>query len=204
MGRNPTATAGLASALFSRVQLRLLSLFFRQPDRAFNGSELIRLAGSGTGAVQRELEKLTSAGILSVTLSGNRKFYRANRQSPVFNELHGLILKTVGLVEPLRQALEAFRSNIEVAFVYGSVARGQDTAESDIDLMIIGNELAYGETYAALQNAEKALLRPVNPSLMTPAEWKRRFADKNGFVRKVFQQPKLFVFGAENELTATG
>ncbi len=204
MGRNRVAASGLASALFSRVQLRLLSLFFRQPDRAFNGSELIRLAGSGTGAVQRELEKLTSAGIVSVALSGNRKSYRANRQSPVFDELHGLILKTAGLVDPLRQALEAFRSNIEVAFVYGSVARGQDTGDSDIDLMIIGNELAYGETYAALQKAEKALLRPVNPSLMTPAEWKRRFADQNGFVRKVFQQPKLFVFGAENELTATG
>jgi hypothetical protein len=138
MGTERTRKAGLAGALFARVQLRLLALLFGMPDRTFHVSELIRLAESGSGAVQRELKKLAGAGIVSVAISGNRRFYQANRHSPVFEELHGLIVKTVGLVEPLRNSLKAFAAGIEVAFIYGSVAKGEDTAKSDIDLMIIG------------------------------------------------------------------
>ena len=195
---------GLAGALFSRVQLRVLSLLLGQPDRAFHASEIIRLAGSGSGAVQRELEQLGAVGILTVTLSGNRKLYQANRQSPIFEELHGLIMKTVGLVEPLRKALKPFAEAIEVAFVYGSVATGRDTAKSDIDLMIVGNELSYSPVYAALQKAEKTLLRSVNPNLITPGEWKRKHAEKGSFVRKISEQPKLFVLGSQHELEGIG
>jgi predicted nucleotidyltransferase len=204
MGRKPKRNTGLAGTLFSRVQLRVLALLFGQPDRAFHASEIIRLAGSGSGAVQRELEKLANSGILLVTESANRKLYQTNRQSPIFDELHGLIAKTVGLVEPLRDALKPFAESIDVAFVYGSVARGRDTAKSDIDLMIVGRELAYSPVYAALQKAEKVLRRPVNPNLMTPAEWKRKRADKGSFVSKIVQQPKLFVIGSEDELAAAG
>ena len=196
--------SGLASALFSHVQLRVLAHFFGQPDRTFHASELIRLARSGSGAVQRELKKLASAGILTVTITGNRKLYGANRQSPIFEELHRLIVKTVGLVEPIRQALEPFGSVIDVAFVYGSVANGRDTARSDIDLMIIGKELSYSEVYAALQKAEKGLRRSVNPNLMTRGEWARKRDDKSFFVEKIIQQPKLFILGTENELTGIG
>ena len=198
------ARKGLGSALFSQVQLRVLGLLFGQPDRAFHTSELVRLVGSGTGAVQRELAKLAGAGIATVTMSANRKLYRANRQSPIFHELHGLILKTAGLLEPIRQVLERYRAKIEIAFVYGSVASGDDTAKSDIDLMVIGKNLAYGELYAALQQAEQTLLRPVNPTLMTRQEWKQKLADQRSFVRKVVQQPKLFVFGTDDELKRIG
>lgn len=199
-----SARKGLGSALFSQVQLRVLGLLFGQPDRAFHTSELVRLVGSGTGAVQRELAKLAGAGIATVTMSANRKLYRANRQSPIFHELHGLILKTAGLLEPIRQVLERYRAKIEIAFVYGSVASGDDTAKSDIDLMVIGKNLAYGELYAALQQAEQTLLRPVNPTLMTRQEWKQKLADQRSFVRKVVQQPKLFVFGTDDELKRIG
>jgi predicted nucleotidyltransferase len=199
-----STTPGLASALFSRVRLRVLSLLMGKPDQGFHASEIIRLAGSGSGAVQRELVKLAGAGILSLSVSTNRKVYQANRQSPIFEELHGLIMKTVGLVEPLRKALQPYRSKIEVAFVYGSVAKGTDTARSDIDLMIIGTDLAYGELYAALQKVERTLLRTVNPSLMTSNEWQQKLAKKAPFVNNVVRQPKLFVWGTEDELKGIG
>jgi predicted nucleotidyltransferase len=204
MGRKASKAISLASALFSQVQLRVLSLLIGQPDRHFHASELIRLAGSGSGAVQRELEKLAKAGILNVTVSGNRKLYQANRQSPIFGELHSLIVKTVGLVEPIRRALKQKLPEIDVAFIYGSIAKGEDTANSDIDLMIIGQQPTYSEVYTALQKAEKTLLRPVNPTLMTPVEWKQKVADETSFVRNVLDQPKLFVFGTENELKGIG
>ncbi len=165
---------GLANALFSNVQLRVLSLLFARPEREFQLTELITLARSGRGAVQRELEKLSKAGIVEVSSRANRKTYRANRQSPIFGELHGLIIKTVGLLEPIRNALRKFRSKVAVAFVYGSVAKGTDTAKSDIDLMIIGKDLNYPSIYAALQKVETILHRPVNPNLITVDEWKRR------------------------------
>lgn len=193
-------SASLASALFSRVQLRLLRLFMGQPDRAYQISDVIGLAHSGRGAVQRELENLSAAGILAVSISGKRKTYRANRQSPIFNELYRLIMKTVGMVEPIRAALEPFRKNIDLAFVYGSVARGKDTASSDIDLMVFGRDVGYGEIFGALQKAEKVLGRPVNPTVTSAREWRLKLAEEKSFVRKVSQQPKLFVFGTENEL----
>jgi predicted nucleotidyltransferase len=204
MGRKKPATNGLAGALFSKVQLRVLGLLLGQPDRAFSISEIIRLAESGSGAVQRELEKLTAAGIVTMSFSGNRKLYQTNRQSPIFAELHGLVRKTVGLLEPLGKALKPYRSNIDFAFVYGSIARGTDTAKSDIDLMIIGKDIAYSEIFAALQNTEKTLQRPINPNMMTPDEWGQRRSNKNAFVTKILEQPKLFVLGTDNELHGIG
>jgi predicted nucleotidyltransferase len=186
------------------VQLRVLALLIGQPDRQFHASEIIRLAGSGSGAVQRELEKLASAGILSVATVGNRKVYRANRGSPIFGELRGIITKTAGLVEPLRQALKPFEKAIVSAFVYGSVAKKTDTAKSDIDLMIVGAGLSYSEIFAVLQKAEKTLQRPVNPNLLDAGEWKRKYREKGSFVRKIAAQPKLFVFGSEDGLSRIG
>jgi predicted nucleotidyltransferase len=204
MGRAKTRTGGIASALFSQVQLRVLAILLGHADRQFHASEIIRLAQSGTGAVQRELEKLTDAGILTVTSSGNRKVYQANRQSPIFDELHDIILKTVGLVEPIRNALRSFKSKIRFAFVYGSVAKGRDTAKSDIDLLVVGDELAYSDIFGALQKAEQTLRRPISPNLMTLGEWDRKRSDGTAFVRKILEQPKLFVFGNEDELSGTG
>ena len=197
-------SASLASALFSLVQLRVLALFLSEPSRIYQLTQVIGLVGSGRGAVQREVEKLTRAGILNQTVSGSRKVYQANRQSPIFQELHGLILKTVGLHEPLRKALKSLASKIAIAFVYGSIARGEDSARSDVDLMVIGEDIAYTDIYKALQKAEEMLARPVNPNVMTPGEWMQKLAAKNAFVSKVAQQPKLFIIGTDDELKGIG
>jgi predicted nucleotidyltransferase len=199
MGRTPSSRTSLAEALFSRVQLRVLTLLFGQPDRSFHASEIIRLAASGSGAVQRELKRLSESGLIDVTASANRKLYRANRASPLFEELHGLIVKTSGLVEPLRAALQPLAKHIEAAFVYGSIAKGSDKAGSDIDLMIIADDLAYGDIYKALQKAEDQLHRPVNPNLMTMREWRRKSADETAFAGKIARQPRLFIIGEADE-----
>jgi predicted nucleotidyltransferase len=204
MGRKKHAAHGLAGALFSKVQLNVLGLILGQPDRPFAISEIIRLAESGSGAVQRELEKLTAAGIVTTQVIGARKFYQANRQSPIFTELHGLVLKTVGLVEPLQKALKPYQPKIDVAFVYGSVAKGTDTAKSDIDLMIIGDEISYSEVFLALHNAEKSLQRPIHPNLMTVDDWRKRRASKSAFVTRIAEQPKMFVLGTDHELQGIG
>src|SRR6202140_2747866 len=145
---------GLSSALFSNVQGRVLALIFGHPERSFYASEIVRSVSSGTGAVERELSRLRRSGLVSVERIGNQKHYRANHQSPIFEELQSLVLKTVALTEPLRKSLEPFSDKIKTAFVYGSVAKGADTAQSDIDLMVIGDELGYAELYTTLQNAE--------------------------------------------------
>ena len=125
MGRTPAKPrAGLADALFSPVQQRVLGLLFGQPDRRFQSAELIRLAKGGVGAVHRQLARLAETGLVTVTRTGNQKHYQARRDSPVFEELHRLIVKTVGVAEPLRQALAAKAGAIRAAFVYGSVAKG--------------------------------------------------------------------------------
>jgi predicted nucleotidyltransferase len=204
MGIKQRPLNGLAGALFSKVQLSVLGLLIGQPDRSFRISEIIRLVGSGSGAVQRELEALTAAGIFTVSSTGSQKLYGANRQSPIFEELYGLVLKTVGLLEPLKKALKPYQSKIEFAFVYGSIAKGTDIAKSDIDLMIIGEQITYGDIFLALQNAEKTLQRPINPNLMTPDEWRQRRSNKSAFVTKILEQPKMFVLGTDNELQGIG
>ncbi len=203
MGMLQKPRASLAEALFSRVQLRVLSILFGQPDREFIASEIIRLAASGSGAVQRELKKLAEAKLVNVASSANRKLYRANRKSPLFDDLHGLILKTSGLVEPLRLALEPHAERIDGAFVYGSVASGSDTADSDIDIMIVADDLTYEQLFKALRSAEERLMRPINPNLMTLREWQSKAADAGSFAAKISRQPRLFVIGDSDALART-
>jgi predicted nucleotidyltransferase len=195
-----SAAQGLADSLFSSVQQRVLAPLFGQPDRSFHTSEIIRLAKSGTGAVQRELARLTQSGIVTATSVGNQRHYRANLNSPIFEELRGLILKTVGLTIPLRAALARHSKKIKVAFVYGSVAKGRDTAKSDIDVMIIADRLSYRDIYSVLQTAEKKLGRPINPNLFTVSDWKRKISERNPFVIKISAQPKIFIFGSEHDI----
>jgi predicted nucleotidyltransferase len=190
----------LSNALFSKVQQRVLALIFGQPDRSFYTSEIMRNVQSGTGAVERELSRLQRSGLVSVERIGNQKHYRANHQSPIFTELRGLVVKTVALTEPLRKSLEPCADKIKVAFVYGSVAKGTDTARSDIDLMVIGDALNYSELYAALQDVEDALARKVSPTFLSLKDWRRKASDKGSFISKVNALPKIFVFGSEQDL----
>jgi predicted nucleotidyltransferase len=200
IGVDMTETSNLSNALFSKVQQRVLALIFGNPERSFYTSEIVRNVHSGTGAVDRELARLEQSGLVSVQRIGNQKHYRANREAPIFEELRGIILKTVGLAEPLRESLVRYAGKIKAAFVYGSVAKGADTARSDIDLMVIGDDLAYSELYAALQKAEKLLHRSVNPTFLSFDDWQRKLVTKDSVIAKINVQPKLFVVGSENDL----
>lgn len=191
---------GLAGTLFTPVQRRVLGLLFGQPARRFQSAEIIRLAASGTGAVHRLLQKLAAAGLVSVTREGNQKYYQANRDSPIFSELHGLVVKTIGVVEPLRAALGPLAERIAAAFVFGSVAKGNDRATSDLDLLVMADGLDYSDLYTALQAAEQEVARPINPTLMSRAEWRRKRAQPDSFAARVAAQPKLFVIGGEDDL----
>jgi predicted nucleotidyltransferase len=192
--------ADLSGALFSNVQRRVLALIFGQPDRSFYTSEIVRNVRSGTGAVDRELSRLAHSGLVTVERIGNQKHYRANRESPIFEELHRIVLKTVGLTEPLRQSLAPSAGKIKAAFVYGSVAKGADTARSDIDLIVIGDDLTYTDLYEGLQKAENTLCRRVNPTVLSPEDWKRKARHKDSIISKLIEQPKIFIFGSETDL----
>jgi predicted nucleotidyltransferase len=192
----------LSDALFSNVQQRVLALIFGHPERSFYTSEIVRNVHSGTGAVERELARLEQSGLVSVERIGNQKHYKANGESPIFDELRGIVLKTVGLVEPLRQALAQYANRIKVAFIYGSVAKRADTARSDIDVMVIGDDLTYTDLYGGLERAEQVLRRPVNPTFLSIDEWRRKISTKDSVIAKINAQPKIFVIGSEADLKA--
>lgn len=203
MGTNPTippTPASLADALFPKVRQRVLAVLFGTPDRSFYANEVIALAQSGTGAVQRELTGLSEAGLLTVSKQGNQKHYQANADAPIFAELRGLVLKTMGLADVLRVALIPLAAQIDLAFVYGSVARQQDTAHSDIDVMIVSPSLGYADVFGALESANTTLGRKVNPTLYTPADLAKRIEQDNAFVTRVLQQPKIWLTGSEAQL----
>jgi predicted nucleotidyltransferase len=190
----------IPNALFSKVQQRLLTLIFGHPERSFYTSEIVRNIHSGTGAVERELSRLLRSGLVSVERIGNQKHYRANHGSPIFQELHSLVLKTMALTEPLKKSLEPYSDKIKTAFVFGSVAKDSDTAQSDIDLMVIGDELSYADLYTALQNAEHVLRRKVSPIFLSPEEWRRKASEKGSFISKISALPKFFIFGSEKDI----
>lgn len=193
--------SGLAETLFTPVQRRVLGLLYGQSERRFQSAELIRLAGSGTGAVHRFLSRLESSGLVVVTRVGNQKYYQANHDSPVFAELRGLVVKTVGIAEPLREALTPLSARIHAAFVYGSVANGSDHAGSDVDVMILSDVLTYTDAYEALQQAELTLDRTVNPTVMTTREWRAKRAKAESFVARVMKEPRIQLVGDDDELT---
>jgi predicted nucleotidyltransferase len=190
----------LSNALFSKVQQRVLALIFGQPERSFYTSEIVRNVDSGTGAVTRELSRLQGSGLVSVERIGNQKHYRANHESPVFEELHSLVMKTVGLAGPIKKSLQPYASKIKAAFIYGSVANGTDTAQSDIDLMVVGDDLSYSDLYSALRNVESTLHRKVNPIFLSAKDWQRKTSVKSSVLGKIKAVPKIFVFGSEQDL----
>lgn len=200
MGMNGINQSGIGEALFTKTQRQVLGLLFGNPDKTYYINEIVRIADVGIGTVQRELEKLTSAGLLTVKKIGNQKHYQANPASPIFRELHGIVTKTFGLADELRRALEPFSSRIAVAFVYGSIARGTDTATSDVDLMIISGDLSYPEIISAFAEAEERLGRSASPTLYSPSEVRRKLTEENSFLQRVFEQEKIFLIGFDGDI----
>ncbi len=193
-------TANLTDALFSKVQRCVLGLLYGNPDRSFYANELFRLAGSGTGAVVRELAKLADSGLVTVNKIGNQKHYQANRDAPIFEELRGIVLKTFGMADVLRQGLLPLSNHISTAFIYGSVAKGTDTAKSDIDVMVIGEDIDYPEVYSALMPVEEQLGRKINPSIYSNEDVLQKLKKGNAFLTRIMAQPKIFLIGSERDL----
>ena len=198
-----TIGSRLSDALFTKTQQRVLGLLFGNPDRSFYANEIVRSTSSGIGAVQRELEKLAAAGIIEVRRVGNQKHYQANRQSPIFKELRGIAVKTFGIADTLRRFLEPFVERIQAAMIYGSVAKGSDTAASDIDLMIVSSDLTYADVFSALSKAENELGRAIKPTVYKPAELQRKLKESNAFLRRVLEQPVIFLTGSHDDFQGT-
>ena len=197
-GRADSATS-LADALFTTTQQRVLALLFGQPSRSFFASELIELTGSGSGAVQRELKRLTSSGLVTVKRIGKQKHYQANPDCPVFEELCVLVRKTVAMVEPIRQALAPLAKKIKRALIYGSVVKGTDTASSDIDLLVVADHLTLETLYSALAPVEASLDRKISPTLYTQKEYDDRRAAGNPFLTRVLEGEHLVLIGSEDD-----
>ena len=193
-----------ADALFTKTQQRVLAVLFGQPQRSFYANELSGLAQSGSGAVQRELARLEASGLVTVYRIGNQKHYQANRAAPIFEELRGIVLKTFGAVDVLRAALTSLWPLVEVAFIYGSLARGTEHAGSDIDLMVIGLLPSNAELLEALLPAQAQLGRAVNPTLYTADEFAQRVRDGKSFILRVLEQPKMMVKGTEHDIVQLG
>ena len=196
------ASANLSDALFTATQQRVLGCLFGPPGRSFSISELIQTTGAGSGAVQRELARLSGSGLLSVEQLGKQKLYRANPASPIHDEIVAIVRKTFGLAMPLREALAPLADRLHAAFVFGSVAKGSDTASSDIDLMLVSDALTYADAMAALHPLMGRLGREINPTLYTRAELRKRIAEGNSFVTRVLAQPRLWLIGSDDALAA--
>jgi predicted nucleotidyltransferase len=191
----PAKRLSISNALFSRTQQRVLGFLFGQPERSFFASELIQLSGSGSGAVQRELARLSASGLITSKEVGRQRHYQANREAPIFEELRLIVMKTGGIAEILRGALAPISKQVQRAFVYGSVAKGTATAASDIDILVVAEGLPLEQLFSALASAESRLGRKISPLLLLPHEFKARNESGNPFLRTVLTGPTIPLIG---------
>ncbi len=189
-----------SDVLFTKTQQRVLAILFGQPARTFYANEIIGLAAIGSGAVQRELSRLESAGLLTSRRVGNQKHYQANQDAPIFPELCSIVRKTFGVTDVIRAALTAFVPQLQLAFVYGSIAKGTEHAGSDIDLLLIGELPSQAQLLDALSAAQAQLGRTINPTAYTANEFAQRQRDGRTFLKRILDQPKLFIHGSEHDL----
>lgn len=194
----------ITAALFSDSQARLFGWLFGQPERSYHLSELRRLSGLGSASLQRELNRLVDAELVHSERVGNLRRFQANPQSPVYAELVALTRKTLGAVPLLREALQPIAARLETAFIYGSVAKQTDTAQSDIDLMLVGEDLSLNEILTLLLPLEAQLGRKINPNCYTPSEYARRLAEPDSFVNRVLAQPILPLIGKDLDSASAG
>src|SRR3989338_906120 len=176
----PASVDALSSALFGKTRRIILALLYSHPDESFYLRQIARFVEAGQGGVQRELQRLTDAQIITRTIRGRTSFYQANRECPIFPELQSLVLKTAGVVEALRAALAPLADRIHVAFVYGSIARAEPKAGSDIDLFVVG-PIGFGDVIDALADVQSRLARDINPTVYDLADFQSRLAKRDHF-----------------------
>lgn len=201
MGTDQSRSAG--NIIFGQTRGKILGLLYTKSDGSFYLRQIARHASTGVGAVQRELESLVQAGLVSRAAIGNQVFFKANNASPLFHEMRGLVAKTVGITGVLRDALASLAKKIRIALVYGSVARQEETSESDVDLLVIGT-VGLEELIKVLRAAGSILGRELNPTSYSPREFKDKISQGNHFLSSVLKEKKLFVIGSEDELRNFG
>ncbi len=194
------ATERISAALFGAAKQAVLRLLFEHADERFYQRQIVRELGVGSGAVQRELRRLADCGILVRSVEGRQTYYQANRDSPVFDDLRGLIRKTFGIAGVLQTSLATLGRRIRLAFVYGSIASHAEGAGSDVDVMVVGDHIGLAETVSALRTAQHELRREVNPTVYRTDEFRRKLVAGQHFVSSVVAGPKIFLIGDEREL----
>jgi predicted nucleotidyltransferase len=198
LGTTPAALDP-ATVLFGSTRRRVLAWLLGHADEAYYLRELARQVGGAVGAVQRELELLTASGLVRREVRGKQVYFQANQKAAIFPELQGLFAKTVGLVDILRESLMPLADRLRAAFVFGSAARGELHASSDVDLLVVG-DVSFGDVITAIQGAEKRLGRDVNPTVFSEDEFRTKVLAKHHFVTSVLAQPKMFVLGDDDDL----
>jgi len=198
-----TTITDVGAILFGKTRRRVLGLLFGHPDEAFYTREILRRTRGAPGAIQRELELLVGGHLLLRTVRGRQVYFQANRASPIFPELQGLVIKTFGIVELLRDALAPLAGKIEIAFVFGSAARGELGRTSDVDLLVVGSA-SFADVVEVTRTAQQRIGRDVNPTVYTEAEIRRKLAAGHHFLQAVLREPRLDVIGGSSELDRLG
>lgn len=202
--RTSSHLTSLGEALFPGTRKKILRLLFGQPERSYTISELIDLAGSGSGAVQREVERLHASGLLKADSVGRQKRYRANPDSPIYSELYSLVTKTFGPADRLRETLDSTGDEIALAILYGSVAKGTDRADSDMDVLLVSDGLSLEEVFRLLSPVEAELGRNINPTLYTRSEFRKRLQSDNPFLRRVLAGKHTVLKGDFDDAAQSG
>jgi predicted nucleotidyltransferase len=192
----------MIEALLPKVRRDILALLLGRPDEAFYQREIVRATGGGKGAVERELRSLVKAGILLREKRGNLTYYRADGDCPIYPELQGLMVKTVGLADVLREALAGV-NGIRLAFIFGSMAKGTFDARSDIDLLVVA-DASFADISGALRTAEDRLNREITPTVYSPQEFSEKLKAKHHFLTRVMEDPKIMLIGNEDDLERMG
>ena len=188
----------LVDALFTATQQKVLGLLYVRPEKSFYTREILRLTGMGVATIKRELDRMVAAGILSMTKIGNQHHYQANPECPVYQELLGIVKKTFGVSDVIKLALSPLSSQIDLAFIFGSVASGKETSASDVDLIIIG-DVNFVEAVSALYSVQKILGREINPKIYSKGEWIQMQKTNDAFIKEVLAKPRMDVIGNANE-----
>jgi predicted nucleotidyltransferase len=194
-----TKPANLGVLLFGAYRRQVLALLLMHPEQSFHVREIARITGKAAGTLYRELSSLAEAGLLLRSPLGNQVHYQANPACPIYEELRGILRKSFGVADILREALDSLAARVDVAFIYGSVARGDDRANSDVDVMIVGR-VKFAEAVLALSSVEEILRRQVNPHVYSSREFKTKFPGQEPYLARVVEGPKIYLIGTDDDL----